>query len=130
MIALAVAAAILIYHERHRQSQGATPTGGAASTNGGRYVMYNGQKYQLHLHPDGGAAIAPVAERADPLFQQRLATASLERLRQGVRGKLYPYIKNGYVHDIGFPYVGAPLSHVVYPVGSSPANGKWYPIGA
>lgn len=82
------------------------------------------------LKPEGpGASQVAQFMAADPLFKERLRAAELRRLTQiGRPGKMYPYREGNMIHDIGFPYIGAPLSYVTYPVGSTPAHGTWEPI--
>ena len=83
------------------------------------------------MTPDGGNGIPYAKEfiANDPKFVQRLRKATIARIRQGGLGKAYPYRTGNTIHDIGFPYMGAPLSYVSYPVGGSPENGgQWTPI--
>lgn len=109
----------------------APPDDGAWHPLGGnRYqVDYSNGMHSI-LTADGGNGIPFAREfmASDPLFTKRLAKANMLAEQSGRHGHLYPYVVGDKVHDIGFPYMGAPLSFVTYPKGGSPQNGTWKPI--
>ena len=109
-----------------------SPTRSCSSASPGSPTSFDlGKGLYATLTPDMGNGIPYVKEfeARDPKFIQRLRKAATERIRTAGLGKEYPYQTGNIIHDIGFPYMGAPLSYVSYPEGSTPStSGTWTPI--
>ena len=114
------------------RQKGATPISTSSSILPGSPSTFDlGNGLHTTLTPDVGNGIPFVNEfeRRDPQFKQRLRKATIDRMHTIGVGKQYPYKTGNIVHDIGFPYMGAPLSYVAYPQGTNPSQtGTWKPI--